>query len=240
MIKAGTTGGYFQTTRNTHQLAVFESVIFTPYEAYLWLCEHAASQAKNVSLCGKIIPLNAGQYATTINRLMAAFGWRHHQLMRYLKRLHNAHLITIQESWMGASQMMVITICHYQHTPRNQVVKMSDAMQEIPEILTDNWQEHPLPPANIIEMWNEYFKMPNMADIRLTVTRNYAIQRASNTLLPTGKEWLHYLNCLRQDYFTNGTATGWRINIDWALKPDNILKMLEGGIQPPALQHAPR
>lgn len=99
-----------------------------------------------------------------------------------------------------------------------------------PKELDADWKQKPLPPDNVIEMWNEVIvgEENTKNHIRVTAKRKQDINRRSRDSLFTGEDWLDYFRRIREDSFCMGEK-GWKANIDWALKPSSITKMLEGG-----------
>lgn len=110
--------------------------------------------------------------------------------------------------------------------------KKSLFMKEKPIKLEEGWHKSPLPPANVIEMWNDFIvgKNNTQAHIRLTPDRKKIILVRSMEELVTGQDWYDYFDKISKDDFCMGNNDrGWKATIDWALRPKSVIKMLEGG-----------
>ena len=66
---------------------------------------------------------------------------------------------------------------------------------------------------------------------RLTEKRKRAIKKAKKDIEEFGG-WDKYFSCVASSQFLNGKSkNGWKADFDWILKPDNMVKIMEGNYQ---------
>jgi len=110
--------------------------------------------------------------------------------------------------------------------------KKSLFMKEEAKKLDSDWKEKELSPANVIEMWNVIVVGNNNKKkrIRMTTSRKQKIIARTQEELHTGQHWYDYFDSITKDEFCMGRGNSdWTADIDWALRPSNLVKMLEGG-----------
>lgn len=78
--------GVFAVHRGIWDHAFFEREPFTQREAWLWLIGAAAWKPISVGMCGKVVPIERGEFCFSLRFLAEKFGWLKDKVARFLLR----------------------------------------------------------------------------------------------------------------------------------------------------------
>jgi len=78
-------------------------------------------------------------------------------------------------------------------------------------------------PKQMIDVWNQSLSQ----DVKLTLVRAKRLQQVIATHFQTLKEWENFLSLILQSKFLRGEITNFKAGFDWAIKEENIQKILE-------------
>ncbi|WP_242186550.1 hypothetical protein [Sphingomonas sp. CARO-RG-8B-R24-01] len=91
----------------------FKPEPFTEREAFLWSVEQAAYAAHEMWFKGQRIPVERGQFATSIRAMAEAFDWTPKRVRGLMERLGKAGIWAQQAAHKGAQSPTLITVCNY-------------------------------------------------------------------------------------------------------------------------------
>lgn len=91
----------------------FKPEPFTEREAFLWSVEQAAYAAHEMWFKGQRIPVERGQFATSIRAMAEAFDWTPKRVRGLMERLGKAGIWAQQAAHDGAQSPTIITVCNY-------------------------------------------------------------------------------------------------------------------------------
>jgi len=84
-----------------------------------------------------------------------------------------------------------------------------------------------LSPKSVVGMFHTQLKdLPAVQ--KITPQRHQRIKKLINTDLPSTEQWQSFFYKIYMSDFLMGRKTSWNCNIDWILKPANLIKIIEG------------
>ena len=102
--------GWFALYRGTLDHPVFADEPFTEREAWIWMLDEAAYQARKKLVAGRMIPLARGQLVASLRFMQERWGWASlGRVDRFLNRLKNENMIGTD----NGTGVTIITICNY-------------------------------------------------------------------------------------------------------------------------------
>lgn len=85
---------------------------------------------------------------------------------------------------------------------------------------------------SIKSTWNELVKNNEMGNIpkcnSLSDKRKKLIKKTSELYIKTIDEWGHYFMKISGSNFLKGLTSDWKCNFEWAINPNNVLKVIDG------------
>src|SRR6476620_452863 len=93
--------------------ADFRPEPFTEREAFLWSIEQAAHCPHDQWFNGQQIPVDRGEFATSIRKMAAAFRWSDKRSRLFIARMLRAGKWAQRRAHEGAHSATVLTVCNY-------------------------------------------------------------------------------------------------------------------------------
>jgi hypothetical protein len=97
---------------------------FCKRAAWAWMIEEASYEPRTISVGGKVIELQRGQFSHSLRFMAQAWGWQHDRCRRFVASLSQCCMIATASATDSATAQLVITICNYE---RYQVSSTGDA-----------------------------------------------------------------------------------------------------------------
>lgn len=101
--------GYVRAQRDRFQHALFAGEKFCRGYAWDWMVARAAWKPENVSIEGRTVTIERGQFSHSFRFMAEAFGWSLGATQRFIRRLETDTMIKTRSD----TGRLVITICNY-------------------------------------------------------------------------------------------------------------------------------
>jgi len=186
------------------------------------------------------IEIKRGSFITSLDSLSKETGLSVMQIRTSLQKLINTQNVTSKSS----SKNRLISIANFDSYQDDNKLVTSEQQTDNKQVTTTkndkkekndkNLVKEGAPPfEKIIDLWNEKIQMvlkPNSRGVTLTPTRKIKLsKRFKEDFHDSLEEWNLYLEqIMKSDFLTGINDRHWTIDIDFALKPDNLTRIVEG------------
>jgi hypothetical protein len=83
-------------------------------------------------------------------------------------------------------------------------------------------------PDNLVQLWNERHA-PALTDCKKLTDKRRKAARARLREFPNRQDWIDFIEAINKNPFLLGeNKSGWTANFDWLIKPESIVKFIEG------------
>lgn len=83
-------------------------------------------------------------------------------------------------------------------------------------------------PEALMELWNET-KSPVLPDCKKLTDKRRRAARARLREFPDRQDWTRFIQHINSSaWHTGKNSSGWKANFDWLVKPESIVKFVEG------------
>jgi len=230
---------YFNISRSLLESDTWLSEKFTRGQAWIDLIGHARWKAGHCNIGGRRINLERGQLCWSILQLGKRWKWSYNKVKRFLNELSDDNQIDYQ----NITVTTLISITNY--TAYQEGERPDRRPDERPDESPDERQKKkgkkdkkenkvtvPAIPSLDFELIIDLFasKCPSQPKPqgKQSKPRMSAITARYKELGGTMDNWKSFCERIESSDFLSGRDNGWRCGIDWALKPANFTKIIEG------------
>jgi hypothetical protein len=101
------------------------------------------------------------------------------------------------------------------------------------EIIPENSISHEICLKNnlereMIDIWNSIFVEDGREGVSLTLTRKVSLRKAANYFKDDLAKWTSYCQKISSSKFLMGEVTNFKASIDWCIREETIIKIIEG------------
>jgi hypothetical protein len=207
-------------------------------DGYAWsnLYARANYKAGVVNFRNQYIPVERGQFITSVLKLHERFGWSRRRVNSFLTSLESRGMCDIRRS----NRFIVITICNYEKFQSTE--DANETTDETTDVTTDAQQMHtnkkykerkevfPCPHQTIVDIYHtvlpELHPVKVWSEERKKDLRARWVEEAKRQDLDW---WKRYFEYVRESSFLMGNEKEkWQPNLEWLVKKKNLINVIEG------------
>jgi len=102
--------GWYLMHRGWMDNSFFRNEVFNRRDAFLWMIEEAAFRPHEITICGRPVQIDRGQFSHSIRHMAGIWKWDEKKVRRFLASAQKAEIIAAST----AAGQCVITICNYE------------------------------------------------------------------------------------------------------------------------------